>query len=131
MLSSYREVRQPLKVLVTMFGFGRASKDELESLRAACKPNITAFAGCTKANPGSEKLCVNLEIGVLTCLAGRKACAAERKAFDQCSIASHATSTTSGRFRVYADAKSCVKQIEAMRKCLLGKGIWPEVASKQ
>lgn len=73
-------------------------------------------------------LCANLQIGVLTCLAGKKACAAERKAFDQCSIASHATSTTSGRLRVYENTKSCVKQVEAMRKCLQVKGIWSKVA---
>ena len=112
-----------------MFGLGGASAEELATLRSACKPHITAFAGCKLANQGDSKPCVNLETSVLACLAAKK-CKDQRKAFEKCSNLSHAASTSEGRLRVYDDAARCQKEIADMRACLNRKGVWPKLERK-
>ena len=111
-----------------MFGLGGISDGELAKLRNACKTRISAYVGCKAANRGAEEPCRNLEVGVLVCLAG-KACQEERKAFDRCTNECHEASTAEGRLRLYDEKVSCAQQIEAMRRCLKRKGVWPRLES--
>lgn len=109
-----------------MFGFGGASAEELERLRASCKNYVTAYKTCKQAYAGDAEKCKNLELGVLTCLSG-KVCSKERHAFDTCCNRSHSSSTREGRMRVYIPSDNCEKEVQAMRKCLRRRNVWPKL----
>jgi hypothetical protein len=104
----------------------RSNGEELKRLRSACQATITAFLGCQRANSDAPQACTNLETAAMACVA-KKGCPEEHKAFSKCVMQAHGGATREGRLIVYADTGACLKQREAMRRCLERKRLWPGV----
>jgi hypothetical protein len=108
--------------------WGKRNDEELNKLRSACRTSVKALTGCRLANPDVPRACTNLETAAIAC-AAQRTCSEAHDEFVKCAFIAHGRSSRQGRLVLYADQGPCTKQIEAMRRCLERKRLWPALVA--